>query len=492
MNPTDPLIQRPWDDGAYQRFAEANIDGEQLVVRFENGDEVRVNANRLLGVEGAPQWGELEVSQYELRLTAGEERHEVAWVDVRALDDASFAGYLAERAAEEARQVGHRLRSLRERRNLSSRELAERAGINPQSLSRIERGRHDVVFSTLQRLLAAMNYDLADLSGLAGPSVPRERVLTALGTSGLSASTITRILSGAPDSVAALRRVRQIFNWSPTDVAGPAPPPALASPALAGRFKQQTRGRRSWAYVMYAHEIARLADRAARRPRYDPPQDDAGLIANDVRSRYGDVGFEALARYCWDIGIVVVPLLDPGEFHGACWLIDGRPVIVLKQRQDYAARWVFDLAHELRHVLRHLGDEQTGIVELSEIGHSDDEEEIDASGFAGDLLLGDPDQLAQMVVTEANGVGQRLKAAVQVVARKTDVDVGVLANYLAYRLTLQRFPFNFWSVAANLQQGARDAAATCRGLLLEHLDWANLNADETLLLRAALATEDEL
>ncbi|MGH2388657.1 MAG: helix-turn-helix domain-containing protein, partial [Chloroflexota bacterium] len=46
---------------------------------------------------------------------------------------------------------------------LTGKELADRAGITPQSLSRIEHGRHDIVFTTLKRLLAPMGYGLADL-----------------------------------------------------------------------------------------------------------------------------------------------------------------------------------------------------------------------------------------------------------------------------------------------------------------------------------------
>ena len=56
--------------------------------------------------------------------------------------------HLALEADNEARRVGRRLSALRKRSGLSSKALSERAGITPQSLSRIERGRHDVVFTT--------------------------------------------------------------------------------------------------------------------------------------------------------------------------------------------------------------------------------------------------------------------------------------------------------------------------------------------------------
>jgi len=80
------------------------------------------------------------------------------------LTDAAYSAHLAKAAAEQARKIGRRLGQLRKARGLKSKELAERAGITPQSLSRIEHGKHDLAFSTLQKLLGAMGYELKDLS----------------------------------------------------------------------------------------------------------------------------------------------------------------------------------------------------------------------------------------------------------------------------------------------------------------------------------------
>lgn len=90
-------------------------------------------------------------------------RIEIPWSSLRALTDREYSAHLVTAAEEQARQVGRRTRELRESRNLSGKELAERAGIAPQSLSRIEHGHHDVVFTTLQRILAAMGASLKDL-----------------------------------------------------------------------------------------------------------------------------------------------------------------------------------------------------------------------------------------------------------------------------------------------------------------------------------------
>ena len=67
-----------------------------------------------------------------------------------------------------------------------------------------------------------------------------------------------------------------------------------------------------------------------------------------VLSTYGAITFEHTLRYVWSLGIPVLPLRDPGAFHGACWRIDGRNIIVLKQRTLSLARWLADLLHEVR------------------------------------------------------------------------------------------------------------------------------------------------
>jgi transcriptional regulator with XRE-family HTH domain len=480
-----------WDEASYQRLSEASGEDDTLHVAFENGDRVNLALSALLNRPGAEgKWDTLELNPYELRLTVDGEPKIVPWMDIRALADERLASHLADRASEQARSVGHHLRLLRARRGLSARELAERAGISPQSLSRIERGRHDIVFSTLQRLLAAMNLDLSDLAALGGSEVEPRQVQAALIASGLDRDTVARVLHGARNPADLLARVRRAFGWSPTDLAGPAAPPVLAHPALAGRFKAQGRSSRAAdTYVMYAHTIALLAEQAAERPGYTPPPDDPHRIAAEIRERHGRVDFAGLLDYCWEHGIVVVPLFDRGQLHGACWLIADRPVVVLKQRASYHSRWAFDLAHELAHVLRHLGARQPAVVELEPIGEASDDEESEASEFANELLLGDSESLLHEVVAEAGNQGRRLKGAVAVVARNRDVDTGALANALAWRLQLDGFEFPFWSAAANLQSGERDAPGLAARVLERHLRPERLARDEALMLEGALMSD---
>jgi transcriptional regulator with XRE-family HTH domain/Zn-dependent peptidase ImmA (M78 family) len=487
----DRVGTAPWNDAAYQRLTDASLRDGELVVHFANGDVIEVDTGALEGAApGRLDWTGLEVDEFELRVPAEEEPLEISWLDLRALTDRVFAAHLAEEADVEARRVGERIRALRERRGLSSRELAERAGISAQSLSRIERGRHDVVFTTLQRLLAAMGFSLADLAAVKHGNVSFDHALARLREAGLARPLAEKVLAGTEDSPRrATQRLQRMFGWTPADLAAPGRLPIFRTPALAGRFKDRAKPAEA-TYVMYAHYIALLVDQATERPRQEVPRDPAEVREEVLRER-GRLRFEALLEWCWERGVAVVPLLDPGQFHGACWTIGGRPVIVLKQRTPSEARWVFDLSHEVCHVARHLSAERPGIIETSEIAPLSterDAEEEEASEFAGSVLLKDPEALAQRAVEVAQGSVERLKTAVTVVAREADVEVDALANYLAYRLAVQRI--DWWGPAQNLQGPRSRAPELAREALLRRLDWGRLAPDDRQLLAAAIELGD--
>ena len=76
-----------------------------------------------------------------------------------------------------------------------------------------------------------------------------------------------------------------------------------------------------------------------------------------------EITLEALLRWCWQVGIVVVPMEAPGGFSAGAWVIGGQPVVVLKEGPDYKAYWLFALAHELGHLaLGHVT--RSGLVDI--------------------------------------------------------------------------------------------------------------------------------
>jgi len=73
--------------------------------------------------------------------------------------------------------LGRRLRTLRERQNRTLTEVAQRAGISPQYLSEIERGRKEPSSEMIAAVAGALGTTLVDLSGQIAEEFRRQRVL---------------------------------------------------------------------------------------------------------------------------------------------------------------------------------------------------------------------------------------------------------------------------------------------------------------------------
>jgi predicted transcriptional regulator len=64
--------------------------------------------------------------------------------------------------------IGRRVAMHRAALGISSQELAARAGISASQLSRIEHGRHDPAWSTVERLYRALGWELREVM-IGGP-----------------------------------------------------------------------------------------------------------------------------------------------------------------------------------------------------------------------------------------------------------------------------------------------------------------------------------
>jgi len=501
-----------WDAPAYRRIASATLRGDTLVVLFEDGTGVEVGRDRIVHPEArGVRWAETTATPYEVVVPTADDPVEIPWSTIRALTDREYSAHLAASADEQSRQIGLRIKELRERRGLGSRELAERAGITPQSLSRIEHGKHDVVFTTLQRILVAMGYGLADLVSAPREPVSVAAVMKALMATGLDRDLILRRLlprrlqdritkrdssDGSDDESLAEQVsavVSGVFGWSAAAILRGEPlsldhaiPPGIRFKMAMGTDKV-----RADAYAAYAHMLAHIVSNAVPLPDIRPIPGDPNVLQAEVTETYGTFTFETLLRYTWDHGIPVIPLRDPGVFHGACWLIDGRPVIVLKQVTPAHARWMFDLLHELKHVASHVDAEHPGLIEDKEISpNATLGEEREASRFAGAAILqGRAEELTQLCVEEAHGEMHRLKRVVQRISEAEHVPVDALANYIAFRLVRQNE--NWWGAANNLQTTDPAAWQIAGDLLLEHVNMNRLAPRDRALLRRALVDEED-
>ena len=282
--------------------------------------------------------------------------------------------------------------------------------------------------------------------------------------------------------------ISRIYGWTPADVFSDRPLHVDKSPSTAARFKLPARLKQAGlsAYIVYAQYLAMLVLEATTDLAPQPIPTQAGEIRDAVLSKYGDITFANVLRYVWELGVPVLPLNDPGAFHGACWRVNGRNVVVLKQRTASTARWLHDLLHELWHAGNEPELEEHPLIEENEMSVSRRESphEVTASRFAGDVMLaGRAEELTEICVREANNSVEQLKRVLPRVAHEEGVAVDSLANYMAFRLSLQGI--NWWGAATHLQHGNWDACYTPRDLLLERADLNRLNdVDQNLLLRA--------
>ena len=151
-----------WDEPEYHQIKAASIENGVLAVSFADNSLVAVPVTELLGAQIKPV--DVTFTDYEVVVHTATGDVELPWTAIRRMADAEFEEHWVQMAAAEDRRVGACIRKLRVTRNLTGRDVAIRAQITPQSLSRIEHGHHDVAFQTLSRILAAMGCNLRDLA----------------------------------------------------------------------------------------------------------------------------------------------------------------------------------------------------------------------------------------------------------------------------------------------------------------------------------------
>lgn len=166
-------------------------------------------------------------------------------------------------------------------------------------------------------------------------------------------------------------------------------------------------------------------------------------------------------------------------------------MVVLKQSTSATARWTHDLLHELFHAGQRPEDANFEVVEAPETSEErrSDPEEKRATWFASQVsLAGRSEELFKLAMRSADDDLRLLKRAVARVANAEDADVGALANYAAFRLSLQGE--NWWGAAQNLQDIGSDPLATARDRFFERFNFSGL--DQTRLDLLTLALNDEV
>lgn len=286
--------------------------------------------------------------------------------------------------------------------------------------------------------------------------------------------------------------VERVFGWSVPELIGSERSLTHSTaPMWLARFKTSSHAeeRRLTAYTVYAHTLALFVLDATEELNKEIPTDPK-IIRRSILDKYGLVTFQTVLSYVWDLGIPVLPLHDPGAFHGACWRVDGRNIIVLKQMNVSPSRWLYDLLHELYHAGKDQEETERSIVEESPIdpARQDSDEETEANYFAEDVMLDSKsDELEELCVLEAQGKIERLKAAVPIIAAKEGVEIDALANHMAFRLSTQGI--NWWGTANNLQPSGPPPWEYAARVLLENIHILNIGDFDREMLIRALSTE---
>lgn len=361
-------------------------------------------------------------------------------------------------------------------RHMSQRELGNLLGLKEQQIQRYEATNYaGANVGRLGEVMTALGVHLSGELNLEGGSHEYDKVRKALASTGLAAATIKRRFFASQSLSAgswinAAERTARVFRTEVGDVLSGHLEPAMAS----GSFRAHPGANleRLTGYAVYAEYLAELAVRACEVPYSPLPS------AEELRARLGDGlttdPLGALLETCWQHGIPVVPVTDSGAFFGACWFFGDRPAIVLKNRVRTPERWSFLLAHEMDHT-RNPDAASVLESELSVSEWRDEPAERHADDHATDLLLGGmAEAMAQVAVDRAERSAERLKSAVVDVAEAEAVSVGLLADYVAHRVSTPEA--NWWPTANRLHTSDVDAWLVTRSALFSHVNLDRLDS----------------
>ncbi len=500
-----------WDKIEYQKIQSATLQKGILSTIFYNGDKVELPIKVLLPV-GTNDISESSItfSDYEVSIKSSKGDVVIPWDKIRIRTDTRFAKDAAQKAEENSRLIGIRLKSLREKSNIKSLDLAERAGVTPQTITRIEKGHTDVSFVTLRKLLAAMGYSLKDLANQELDTTKIENVTTfqfiikKLSEIGIDSSLINKIIpqeirsriNNLKDTLPELVQseistyLSRVFDLNINDIWNNQALIIKNTPVQLAYFKTPAKGNINQirAYSHYAYYLANVVSKInTKTPKSEYPG-DIEEFKKIFYKAYNALSLENLINFIWDLGISVIPLDDQGVFHGASWNINDKHVVILKQRNNSHARWIFDLLHELYHVFAHLESANTSVIETEELnpfGNNDTPEELEANSFANQFIFGNrSEEIALVALQKANYKTELLKKSVKEIADFEKIGADFIANYLAFRL--QFSGQNWWGTAHSFQISDPSPFTIAASILKSRISIQKLNPIDKNLLSSAL------
>lgn len=387
---------------------------------------------------------------------------------------------------------------------LTQRELATRLGIKEQQVQRWEATDYEnATIETLKQVINALGVETREELFVPTEQVSPEALLRNLTSAGLPRQFLLRRLlpshtaalfeDGTPlraslrDILQAASAISRVFGASVSNLLSTHPTKLAFAGIAATRFKLSARSPNATlnAYTIYAHYLAALVESCAEPAISSTFQTDPHAFHEALTQPAKPMCLGGTLEYLWSHNVIVLPLLDEGAFHGALWKIRGRYVIVLKQKTLLESRWLYDLLHEVGHAAcGHVTGEEA-IVEDGEISpEARGTEEEQANEWAEDALFdGDSELIEDACARACGGRLQRLNEVIPGVATRFNVNMGSLANHMAFRLAAQGE--NWWGAAHNVQIGGSDPYQMARELLLRRINLRKLSpVDRDLLMRA--------
>jgi transcriptional regulator with XRE-family HTH domain len=391
---------------------------------------------------------------------------------------------------------------------LSQKQLAEKLGLKEQQIQRYEATDYaGANLSRIDQIVQALGVKLRKQLFIPEVAVTPDHLFKKLGQVGFSKEFVkerlisrklrAHLASGtAIDCLDGLvfqnvANISRVFNWEPSAFLSNMPLELDYSVVSQTRFKMPASANslRASAYTVYAHYLALLMIQATPDMGVKPIPCSWRQVRAQVLGTFGEISLLNLVKYVWSLGVVILPLKDSGQFHAATWRVRGRNVIVIKQKSSSEARWIIDLLHDLWHAAQSPELAQHGIVE--ELPPYNDEEQLmqeeAANDFAADVVFnGKSTDLAEECAIECNKRLEWLKSAVLKVAKRHDIRVDLLANYLAYRL--EQEGQNWWATATKLQRADVDPWQQVRDFVIGKIKWEALGGGDRELLAQALET----
>jgi len=388
---------------------------------------------------------------------------------------------------------------------LTQKELADRLGVKEQQVQRWEASEYaNISFSNLTKVVEALGVVMRKEVLVPGPQVTAEKLTAQVKAMGvpndlflarlvpptlLDAFKLPRKIGDNSGVLRVAGIVSRIFNIPLRAFVSDEPAPMHFRPLAVARFKVPANANEAVLniYALYANYLAMLTAQATDHLPLGAVPHDWQTIRAGILALGHQVDFKNALRYVWDCGVPVVPLDDAGAFHGAVWRIEGRNVIVLKQRKHYAANWLHDLLHEFGHAGEDPHSREFVFIETAPISpdRRESPNEEYAHDLAEDVVFGNrSDEIEDACVTESRGQMARLKQVIPRIAERYQVDQGYLANYMAFHLEKRRI--NFWGAATNLQENDFSPYDYAREIFFERVNLNCLNSEDRDILLQGL------